>query len=147
MSAATTGLPASVELPAWRGGKTLRPLPRPDAALRQYEVLGIVLAEEPDEDALTYLEQIVGYAWRANMTGVPPIGDGRVSVHGTVVVVDAAIAFRRSRSRSREQATHDLVNQIRGDYRDGSPERRDGTRLVDRPTAVQLPELIGFMIG
>ena len=138
---------ARLALPGWRGGVTLRAVSSRGTDLSSYRLFGIVLDAEPDEDALTYLEQIVGYAWAANMTGVPPIGDGRVSVHGTVVVVDADIAFRRSRSRSREQATRDLITQTRDYYAAGSPARKNGTRLVERPDDVTLPEVVGFMVG
>jgi len=119
----------------------------PGADLTSYRLLGVVLASDVDEDALTYLEQVVGYAWPANMTGVPRISEGRVSVHGTVVVFDADVRLRQSRTRCREEATKALTEQIRQYYSEGSLLRRDGTRLVDRPENVDLPEVVGFMIG
>ena len=134
-------------MPLWRGGHQLHPIDHPATDFDSYTLFGVVLDDEPDEDALAYLEQIVGYAWPANMSGVPTIGEGRVSVHETTVVFDADIRLRRTRTRTREEATRTLAEQITAYYRDGSPERKDTSRLVDRPDDVALPTIIGFMLG
>lgn len=147
MSAPIAGVPTTLPLPLWRGGGTMHDASAPGADLTSYRLLGVVLASDVDEDALTYLEQVIGYAWPANMTGVPRIGEGRVSVHGTVVVFDADVSLRRRRTRDREEATKTLTEQIRQYYSEGSLLRRDGSRLVDRPKDIYLPEVVGFMIG
>lgn len=129
------------------GRHQLLPIDHPATDLNSYTLFGVVLDDEPDEDAVTYLEQIVGYAWPANMSGVPAIGEGRVSVHQTTVVFDADIQLRHSRTRTREEATRTLAEQITTYYRDGSPMRKDTTQLVNRPDDIALPTIIDFMVG
>lgn len=135
------------QLPAWRGGAVLRPLSAPDVDFDRYTRFGVIFDDEPDEDAVTYLEQVVGYAWAANMAGVPTIDEGRVSVHDTTVVFDADIQLRRGKTRTREEATRALAAQVLTFYAEGSPVRKDGLRLVDRPNDVVLPAVVGFMVG
>ena len=135
------------QLPSWRGGAVLRPLSASDVDFDGYTRFGVIYDDEPDEDAVAYLEQVVGYAWASNMAGVPTIDEGRVSVHDTTVVFDADIRLRRDRTRTREEATRALAAQVLTYYAEGSPVRRDGLRLVDRPDGVVLPELVGFVLG
>lgn len=137
-----------LRLPAWRGGNVLRLLADTAADMSRYTRFGVVFDAEPDEDAVTYLAQVVGYAWPGNMAGVPKIEEGRVSVHDdTIVVFDARIRLRRNGTRAEVQATRDLASQVEEYYSVGSPVRKNGTRLVNRPTDVTLPAIVGFMVG
>lgn len=136
-----------LRLPGWRGGSALRRLTDPTADLSRYTRFGVVFDAEPDEDAVAYLAQVVGYAWPGNMAGLPKIDDGRVSVHDTTVVFDAEIRLRRNGTRTGAQATRDLALQVETYYPEGSPVRKDGTRLVHRPTDRTFPAITGFMVG
>ncbi|CAG7636977.1 hypothetical protein SIM91_05280 [Rhodococcus opacus] len=135
------------QLPTWRGGNVLCPLNDAGVDFEAYTRFGITFDDEPDEDAVAYLEQVVGYAWPANMTGVPKIDEGRVSVHDTTVVFDADIRLRRHKTRTSEDATRALAANVLTYYAEGSPVRKDGNRLVNRPGNVALPSIVGFVLG
>ncbi|WP_072814619.1 hypothetical protein [Rhodococcus zopfii] len=55
------------QLPSWRGGAVLRPLSASDVDFDGYTRFGVIFDDEPDEYAVAYLEQVVGYAWASNM--------------------------------------------------------------------------------
>lgn len=142
----TASVHTRMTLPPWRGGATLTPVSEGSACLDRYSRIGICFDDEPDEDALDYLEQVVGYAWSAHMHGVAPFDEGRISTHDTIVVLDAEVRSRICKTRTRAKATLDLVEAISRYYVEGSPLRLDGKRLVERPTG-DLPSITGFLIG
>lgn len=110
-------------------------------------MLGVLLAEEPDNDQLDHLLGVIGYAFRPHMCGLPPIDSGPgVSVHHHLVTVYAPLAQRQSKTRSVDAAFTDMVEMVRTMYREGSPIRADGNRLID-PYAGDLPDLVDFYIG
>jgi hypothetical protein len=141
-----TAVPRQFVLPSWRG-EVLESVEANPGALEWYDLLGVCFATSPDDEVVDYLEQVVGYAWTKHMRGAPPTADGRVSVHDSVVVFDANVRHRTNRTRSRTQATHDLIGDLRTLYREGSPIRRDGGRLIDPPVGVSLPDVIGYLVG
>lgn len=145
-SGSVAAVPQRFALPNWRG-EVLESVDANPGALEWYDLLGVCLATPPDDEVVDYLEQIVGYAWTKHMRGAPPIADGRVSVHDAVVVFDANVRQRTVRSRTRTQATLDLIGDLRTFYPEGSPIRRDGNRLIDPPAGVSLPDVVGFLVG
>jgi hypothetical protein len=94
-------------------------------------MFGVLLAEEPDDDQLDYLLAVVGYAFRPHMYGLPAIDSGPgISVHNQLVMAYAPFAQRGSRTRTVDEAFTEMVEMIRMMYREGSPARADGSRLI-----------------
>lgn len=126
---------------------TLGNSPRSGGSTEYPSMLGVLLAEEPDNDQLDHLLGVIGYAFRPHMSGLPPIDSGPgVSVHHHLVTVYAPFAQRRSNSRSVDEAFTDMVAMVRTMYREGSPTRADGSRLIN-PYAGDLPNLVDFYVG
>ena len=146
-STSAIGVPPQFALPSWRGD-VLESVDANPSALEWYDLLGVCFATSPDDEVVDYLEQIVSYAWKKHMNGAPPIADGRVSVHDAMVVFDANVRHRTTRTRTRTQATYDLIGDLRTMYREGSPARKkDGSRLIEPPAGVSLPDVVDVFVG
>ncbi|MFI9507182.1 hypothetical protein [Nocardia sp. NPDC052566] len=133
-------------LPSWRGGQLVEPTA--DQPLESYTLIGVRLASAPSEDSADYLEAILGYCWTKHMGGAPSTRAGLMSIHDDLVVFDAPVGLRSVVTRTRTQATRDLIADLRLFYAEGSPVRKtDGLRRLKRPAGVELPDLLGVLFG
>lgn len=129
-------------LPMWRPG-VLRDF-QAYSDLEVWSLLGLAF-DDLDDDAVDFVVAVTAYAWRQHMNGTIHVTHGDISVHDNIVVFDGDIASRGGVTRTRTQATRDLIAAITTMLVEGSPLRKVGTRLIEAPATA--PRLRAVMLG